>query len=1084
MQQSATNLRARVHALVDDFTRQRASGPDLAVDLFGALGWDTADYRLEPVDGRPGLRRLSALGETTAYLETGPGEPSHSVLSVANIAYNSGIDWAVVTNFETTALVHARWCDNPMFKTLVASEYADQVDLLEMLSPRAMVDGRLSRQAEAARSGRTLLKPVDEHLMSRLDAWRVLLHRQASDEQVHELIGRLFFVRSCEDRDNTGIERDTLLNLVEGGGDDPLGVRLNDLFARLERFFKSALFVDRGGLPVFQDSTLARIIRELYTPYPAFPQYRYDMSYLNVDLLGAAYQRYVSTVLVDVSGDDGGLQLPLFAETARGRQVASISRQRETAAFYTPPFLLNYIVQHTVDRLLKEARTVDDFPLVADISCGSAAFLTRSIERMAARARDLHLGAGNPNWAQRLMRRVAGVDIDPRAVTLARVNLWTLATMGDPPTPLPDITESIFHADALTSPRLDEWKGRFDVIVGNPPYRSSIALPLAERAALSRQYPAASGRFDIAYVFVERALQLVRPGGLVGLVLPNRLYTNTDARPIRAIIAREAVVERVVDFGTTAAFDDGLSYVTILVLKRRLSPAEPHDDADDAAVWVHQVERMTPYPGLHLRRADLSDLAVAGAVAEDDDSRVFLAPQPRDSGVWAWQTSTDDAIREKLRADASPLSSVVSIDQGIKTGADDVYILEFVSASPRTGLWTMRPHKGQGRPVDIEPDLLRRCARQKVIGRYRLRDDGTTPVGLYVLYPYLHGRVVLESELSTDFPETYKYLRRWKEKLAGRQSLPKKRLWYELVRERAAWLDGAKVLSSELVGKPSFAYDDAGQWVPVGSIALVDHGAPTVRVPLPLVLGVLNSSIAAWYLSVGSPGFRGRYRKVVGGTLGEFHFPWRPLVESPYGARIAALAEGIVRSARLGLPTTRSEEEIDSLVFAMLDLTDDEVRSVRAKVPEARPADVFDRPMREVGLGEALNGVDTLLAAAESTRDGDRRTKALIQARDIVGDIFDGEIVAGTTATLLAYALISIEHLTRQRAGAAQVQLVREAVSRCRRDSITAEDIVGWQRRFEEADIEIMPGVPGASVVLGATGDDADDDGGWEGQRA
>lgn len=1083
---TSAELRRELGQLVRAYQRQ--ADPNLSLELFRILGWDGVDYRLEAgrADGGAREYRLAVAGETTAYLFIAPREPGDDIVrAAANVAYNSGIDWAAITNFGTTKLVHARWYDDPTYISLSWREYPQRVDELELLSPQAIIGGRLAERVQEERREK-VLRPVDQHLMDRLESWRRLLLRnsgEVTDEQVHQLIGRLFFIRSCEDRGI--VPGESLLALrSQASVDRPLGYALNQLFAQLAADFDSELFADPDGQPpLFDDGVLSEIIQELYSPFRGLPHYRYDFSYLNVDVLGKVYERYVSTVLERVPKQKEEDQLPLFDFGGTGQEVEARSRRREQGIYYTPPYIVNYIVQHTVERLLKEARSLDEFPRVADISCGSGAFLTRAAERMAARARELDQGVTESNWRRRVILRLAGVDADPRAVTLARVNLWILTTMGEPPRPLPELGASIIAADALTAPVVDALKEQLDVVVGNPPFRSAADLDRATQERLRRRYVSASGRFDLAYVFLERALQLVRPGGYVGFVLPNRLFTNADARFLRDLLGEAAIIEKVVDFGHVRAFEEGLSYTTIVIARKRAASVDrdaTEEGAGDGATTtqVHRVRRLAEYPGLQLRRADLVD----GTERRDEYSHIFTAPQPSGPGPWIWWASdVEDRIRQKLAAEALAVGAVAHLYQGVKTGDNRIFLLRRLGSDARTGRWIVL--NGQGDRAELEPDLLRPCARGGVIGRYAIREDAAQGPVEYVLYPYRGGRLLDLFELEATFPATHAYLLKYKDRLLARSTVARGGAWYDLSWSRGdEWLDQPKVLTRELVPQAAFAADEQGQYVPIGGIALLPR--KRAWLPMHLLLGVLNSSLMTWYLSYRAARFQQGYIKVVPGQLKAFMFPWDLLLsERGLAHRLATLAAGAARSAQLGLPTREAEEEIDAILFDVLGLDASEQEAVRDRVSR-RPAEreVPTPKLFQVDAlppwPEQLTLVDRLLARAEQANSRRAREDALVQARDGLSAALraSDDQLPRRAASLLTFALLGAERLSRAPTSSQQIALLREVVGASRQGRVHAEMLATYERRLREAGIEVMLNMPGASVVMTTDPDEAEDD--------
>jgi hypothetical protein len=134
---------------------------------------------------------------------------------------------------------------------------------------------------------------------------------------------------------------------------------------------------------------------------------------------------------------------------------------------------------------------------VLDPACGDGRFLAAVADRLGRRA-ELH-----------------GVDIDP---------------VGRVP------GGSFVCADALAR---DWTPGSFDVVVGNPPFLNQLATATT-RGGASRF---GGGPYaNSAAEFLALAVQLARPGGLVGLVLPQSLLAARDAAAIRAAVDERAAL--------------------------------------------------------------------------------------------------------------------------------------------------------------------------------------------------------------------------------------------------------------------------------------------------------------------------------------------------------------------------------------------------------------------------------------------------------------------------------------------------------------------------------------------------------------
>jgi hypothetical protein len=122
--------------------------------------------------------------------------------------------------------------------------------------------------------------------------------------------------------------------------------------------------------------------------------------------------------------------------------------------------------------------------------------------------------------------------------------------------------------------------GGFDVVVGNPPWVRAEALPPERRALLAARYPwwrsggrGFSHRPDLSLAFLARAWELVRPGGVVGFLLPAKLATAEYGARARHALAATGTIRAAADL--TAAPEpifDGTVYPLALVVSKSSAP--------------------------------------------------------------------------------------------------------------------------------------------------------------------------------------------------------------------------------------------------------------------------------------------------------------------------------------------------------------------------------------------------------------------------------------------------------------------------------------------------------------------------------
>lgn len=250
-------------------------------------------------------------------------------------------------------------------------------------------------------------------------------------------------------------------------------------------------------------------------------------------------------------------------------------RRRRRGAFYTPPALSAPLLRRILERWNGGAA-----PRLLDPACGGGAFLVAAARRL--------ISLWGPGVRQRLPGLLHGVELDEEAAGMTRRRLAELAG-----TPVVAWRCSILHADALTDhrrpptpgrPRGLDWRaafgrvlsdGGFDAVVGNPPFLNAIErrsrFGPQLKVHLKERFACARGPVDAAVLFAELALRLVRRGGRVGLVLPNKILSAGYAAAWRSWVARRAELEYLGDFSDEDHFDAPGAYpVQVLLCRGRI----------------------------------------------------------------------------------------------------------------------------------------------------------------------------------------------------------------------------------------------------------------------------------------------------------------------------------------------------------------------------------------------------------------------------------------------------------------------------------------------------------------------------------
>ncbi len=879
---------------------------DFSRRLASALLWDIGQAKVEQVPN-PGLSldvvRAFSGGEPAVYFFGCKKLDDDAISNAALYAYHSTVQWGILTDVRQTVVFNSHWLKHDRWfqtKKIPRKELGSRLILFEALTPRGLIEGDAENVAVMLEGAPDrLLVPVDDSLVDRLDWWREEAMRHATiaedlDEKIQTLFAQLFVLRVVEDRKLTNLPK--LLTVLEDGKADLRLLR--KIFEEAKRTIQSELF-DVEVPNDIPPSIQAGIIQDLYRPHELpMADARYNFAWIDADVLGRAYQKYLSTIVLPVK--DTKNQLYLFDPPVReARRVT-----RKTAgAYYTPQFAVRYLTEKCLDDHFSSSAGNLDPPRIVDLSCGSGSFLIAALDSLIRRLRNVD---PSQDWPRILVanKSIVGIDIDKRAVTLARLSIWLRLAEEPSPLPLPDLDDVIVCGDALTEA---SWIGLpevYHIVLGNPPY---VAIKAVEnRVELTERFATAQGRFDYSYLFVELALRRLEGGGLVGLVLPNRIFGNRDASILRNMICDRANLLTLVDFGITKVFPGTKSYVSLVVFKIR---EEAVPDTELRFVKVNELPT-------NLVGAMLADF---DSGTEEKSGRFMLAyslRQPSGAKPWLLMSPASKMARIRLEGVSEPLSEFASISQGIKTGANDVFIVE-IESPPVGSVWKVR--NGLGESFAIESANL----RPVIYGTEIRRFSDISPGDRYLIYPYRSGQPISEDELRNEFALTFNYLFTYQDLLEARSGIGEgSKRWYELVRSREeSWLTAPKLLMRDLAPETSFARDSYGSMFLVGGTAVIPEDSNNLDV----LLGYLNSRLATWFLSKITPSFRDGFQKVEPQHLNQLSVPVRLVTNLEVRDEISELAQKSVEAFMSGQKEEQRacEAKIDQILYRITGLDED-----------------------------------------------------------------------------------------------------------------------------------------------------------------
>jgi hypothetical protein len=507
---------------------------------------------------------------------------------VRRYAWSAKLPLSIVTDFDEFAVYDCRVkpdqadrADKARILYYTYKQYADKWDeIAGIFSKDAILKGSFDKYAESGKAKRGTAE-VDGAFLAEIEGWRESLARNIAlrntlsvrelNDSVQRIIDRIIFLRIAEDR---GIEDYGTLRSICNGVNTY--ARLQDLFEKADDRYNSGLFhfrheKDEAEPPDrltpslgIDDKPLKDILKRLY--YPDSP---YEFSVLPADILGQVYEQFLGKVIRLTSDHRAVVEDKPEVKKAGG-------------VFYTPTYIVDYIVQNTVGRLLdgKTPKTVEKLKIL-DPACGSGSFLLGAYQHLL----DWHLkwysentpekhacakkpilfkgreGAWHLTTAERkriLLNSIYGVDIDFQAVEVTKLSLLLKVLEGETgetlnyqfklfhERALPDLGGNIKCGNSLIGPDfydgkqaslLDteeiqrvnafDWQaefpdifkaGGFDAVIGNPPYIPIESMPDSQKKYYQNHFSQLERKYDSSIIFILAQLNKLNSNGLLGYI--------------------------------------------------------------------------------------------------------------------------------------------------------------------------------------------------------------------------------------------------------------------------------------------------------------------------------------------------------------------------------------------------------------------------------------------------------------------------------------------------------------------------------------------------------------------------------------
>jgi Eco57I restriction-modification methylase len=568
--------------------------------------------------------------------------------------------------------------------------------------------------------------------------------------------------------------------------------------------------------------------------------------------------------------------------------VAKLSKRKRDGVYYTPEWVVNYLVDETMGPWFTKAQedcglantdkpTADQLSVylkklrdmrVVDPACGSGAFLISAFRKLLDERKSLARKMGDlavkdasgvgfeeaALVADILTNNIYGVDINPSSVEIAKLALWLHSARAK--SPLSSLDGNIRCGNSLVAhdcwamiaktpdneARVNpfDWDEtfpfKFDIVLGNPPYVKlqnlmkvdpDVVSYLRAQRAEGTYESAQTGNFDLYLPFIEKGLRLLASGGRMAYIAPSLWTVNEYGEGLRKLIHRTKQLERWVDFKSYQVFKEAITYTALQIFSK----------SENEQVGI------IGSPGGELGDLDWKDKRASVEVAEfESDSE------------WLMITGEERRLISRLGRDCNSLGSAdvtQAIFQGLVTSADSVYHLKRVGKNS----YLCAPDEGSEFEVAIEDSIMKPLISGPQAKRYEAPNEDK-----FLLFPYLPNEsgqreLATKKVLQSQFPLAWSFLRKFEKELRNREhpKMDTDEGWWGYVYPKNLTLhDHRKLIVAQTVPSLRVSADfDANKYL---NNVRVNGILAAKGCDLAFLLGALNGNVADFvFRRIGKP---------------------------------------------------------------------------------------------------------------------------------------------------------------------------------------------------------------------------------------
>ena len=328
-------------------------------------------------------------------------------------------------------------------------------------------------------------------------------------------------------------------------------------------------------------------------------------------------------------------------------------------------------------------------------------------------------------------------------------------------------------------------KGKFDFVVGNPPWVSWENLPKQYReiskdlwekyglAKIKGKTGLAHINRDLAMLFLVRSFdRYLREGGKLGFIITFTAFKTQAGAGFRSFLARNSKINVIHDLVTLMPFEGAINRTGAIVVEKVCDLEKVNSGECEAISEVRKVNMSGVKNVMWNGRQVDPDTPLEEVLKMSKRYEIVMLPLLPNDPASPWMQVTPDAVNVARKIVSG--NRYYKAHEGAGTSLNQVYYVKVLRRAPDGTLVIANPpESGQKKNVKqveakVEPDLIYPLIRGRDIKKWyvEFRDR-------YVIIPHNPGNAspIPEADMKARWPLTYSYLANYRRELEDRPSL-------------------------------------------------------------------------------------------------------------------------------------------------------------------------------------------------------------------------------------------------------------------------------------------------------------------------